>query len=148
METTEAEYLAWANEHQRTGQVPPIHTLLDLNVLRLSPSTLVTMALTDAVSGSVPGTVHGGLLATFADAASAFSIWDAYDVETERPVTTDMHVRYYRQPLSGPLTAEVSVVHKGRRLLSTECSVTDAENRVLIRSTATYMIVPFAGAAS
>ena len=69
--------------------------------------------MTDAVSGSAPGTVHGGLLATFADAASAISVWDAYDVETERPVTTDMHVRYYRQPRSGPLMAEVSVVQKG-----------------------------------
>jgi uncharacterized protein (TIGR00369 family) len=53
-----------------------------------------------------------------------------------------MHVRYYRQPQSGPLTAEATVVHRGRRLLSTECSVSDAANRVLARSTATYMIVP------
>jgi len=44
MALTEAEHLALMNEHQRTGQVPPIHTVLDLNVLRLSPSTLVTMA--------------------------------------------------------------------------------------------------------
>jgi len=46
--------------------------------------------VTDAVSGSAPGTVHGGLLATFADAASAISTWDAYDPETERRGTTDM----------------------------------------------------------
>jgi acyl-coenzyme A thioesterase PaaI-like protein len=57
-----------------------------------------------------------------------------------------MHVRYYRQPRSGPLTAEATVVHKGKRLLGTECVVTDAELRVLVRSTATYMIVPIPSA--
>lgn len=51
---------------------------------------------------------------------------------------TDMHVRYYRQPRGGPLRAEAEMVHKGRTLLSAECVVLDAENRVLIRSTATY----------
>jgi acyl-coenzyme A thioesterase PaaI-like protein len=52
-----------------------------------------------------------------------------------------MHVRYYRQPKTGPLIAEATMVHKGRTLLSAECTVVDAENRVLIRTTATFMIV-------
>ena len=60
-------------------------------------------------------------------------------------MTTDLHVRYYRQPQSGPLTAEATVVHRGRRLLSTECVVSDAQQRVLARSTATYMVVPAGG---
>jgi acyl-coenzyme A thioesterase PaaI-like protein len=34
------------------------------------------------------------------------------------------------------------VVHRGRRLLSTECRIEDAEHNVLARSTATIMIVP------
>ena len=77
-----------------------------------------------------------------ADAASAMAITGNFEPDTEIPVTTDIHVRYYRQPKSGPLTAEARVVHRGRRLLSTECSIVDAEQRVLSRSTATYMIVP------
>lgn len=56
-----------------------------------------------------------------------------------------MHIRYFGQPKAGPLTAEVEVVHGGRRLLSTECVITDAEERVLARSTATYMLVPHKG---
>ena len=51
-------------------------------------------------------------------------------------MTTDMHVRYYRQPRGGPLRAEAEMVLNGRTLLSAECSVLDAANRVLIRSTA------------
>jgi len=38
-----------------------------------------------------------------------------------------------------------ALLRPGRRLLSAECSIVDAENRVLIRSTATYMIIPTDG---
>lgn len=37
------------------------------------------------------------------------------------------------------------MLHNGRTLLSAECSVFDAENRVLIRSTATYTRISTAG---
>ena len=88
------------------------------------------------------GSIHGGMLATLADAASASCLDGACDVNTHFPVTTDIHVRYYRQPKGGPLVAEAKLVHGGRRLLSTDCSVIDAEGRVLIRTTATFMLVP------
>jgi len=121
----------------------PIHHTMGLAVVGVHEDRLVmTMELTDAVRGAGEGSIHGGLLATFADAASAMAITGTFEPDTEIPVTTDIHVRYYRQPKSGPLTAEARVVHRGRRLLSTECSIVDAEQRVLSRSTATYMIVP------
>ena len=82
------------------------------------------------------------MLATFADAASASCLDGAYDFSTHFPVTTDIHVRYYHQPKQGPLVAEAKLMHGGRRLLSTECSVSDAQDRVLIRTTATFMLVP------
>jgi uncharacterized protein (TIGR00369 family) len=118
----------------------PVHRLLGLNLLRRgTDSVTMTMELSDAVEGGGEGSIHGGILATFADAAAAVAIDNN---PGEVPVTTDLHVRYYRQPRSGPLTAEARVVHRGRRLLSTECVVTDPEQRVLARTTATYMIVP------
>jgi uncharacterized protein (TIGR00369 family) len=84
------------------------------------------------------------MLATFADTAMAVALWDSYDPEVAVSVTTAMHLRYYRQPRSGPLSVEATVVHKGRRVLGTEYVVSDAEERVLARSTATYMVVPVA----
>ena len=146
MATTEAEYLAQWDELRRTGnRWPPLHSLMGIEMVRLTPSTILSMELNDNVRGQIKGTIHGGMLATFADVTSAVALWDSFDVDSEAPVTTDMHVRYYRQPRSGPLTAEASVVHRGRRLLSTECAVADAEQRILARSTATYMIVPLGG---
>ncbi len=137
----EAEHRAVWQERHDSGRTP-LHNVMGLQLVQLMPTTILTMELGAAVQGPVEGTVHGGILAAFADVTSAVSLWNTYEVEVEQPVTTDMHVRYYRQPRAGPLTAEATVVHKGRRLLSTECVVTDAEHKELVRSTATYMIVP------
>jgi uncharacterized protein (TIGR00369 family) len=120
----------------------PLHDLMDLRITEHRPgdSAVVTMELNEAVRGSLEQPVHGGILATLADVTSAWALSGSYS--QGRPVTTDLHMRYYRQPRSGPITATATVVHNGRRLLSVECAVADAEDRVLTRSTATYMIVP------
>ena len=121
----------------------PVHKRLQMKVERVEPGlAILSMPISEEVRGYFDGSVHGGMLATFADAASASCLDDAYDFNTHFSVTTDLHVRYYRQPKGGPLVAEAKLVHGGRRLLSTECSVTDAEGRVLIRTTATFMLVP------
>ena len=132
----------WETLTERIRQVP-LHAMMGLTVVEGGARTVVTMELSDAVRGAAEGSVHGGILATFADFACAISLRDSLE-PTQIPVTTDLHVRYYRQPRGGPLTAVVDVVHHGRRLLSTECSITDNEDRVLARSTATYMVVPAA----
>jgi uncharacterized protein (TIGR00369 family) len=141
MTNGEAE-LAHFNELVRST---PLHAEMGLNCLEYGPHTVVTMELGDAVRGAAPGSIHGGMLATLCDVASAWTLWGALEVGVEMPVTTDMHIRYYRQPQAGPLTAEANLVHRGRRLLSCECVVTDDESRVLARATATYMIVPYKG---
>lgn len=115
---------------------------MGLKILEHGLHTVMTMELSDSFRGAAPGSVHGGMLATLADVASANALTGTYDLDSEIPVTTDLHIRYYRQPQGGPLTADATVVHRGRRLLSCECSITDAQGRVLARSTATYMVVP------
>ena len=121
----------------------PVHKRMEMNVDRVEPGlAILSMPLTENVRGYFDGSIHGGMLATLADAASASCLDGAYDFNAHFPVTTDIHVRYYRQPKGGPLRAEAKLVHGGRTLLSTECSVTDAHDQVLIRTTATFMLVP------
>jgi uncharacterized protein (TIGR00369 family) len=137
-----ASYRAfWEKTHEDPAGTP-LHRQMGLRIVRLQPKAVLSMELSDSVRGFYPGSIHGGILAAFADAASATALWNSFDRETSIPVTTDMHVRYYRQPHGGPLTAEVDVVHEGRRLLSTECVVRDAEGRVLVRTTGTFAIQP------
>ena len=120
----------------------PVHERLQLSVVRSEPGIAVlSMPLTDDIRGVYEGTIHGGMLATLADAACASCLWDTYNFGPQLTVTTDMHVRYYRQPKGGPLIAEAKMVHRGKRLLSAECTVVDAADRVLLRTTATFMLV-------
>lgn len=120
-----------------------LHDRMGLSIVGVTDTSAeLTMELTEETAGSAPGTVHGGMLATFADVAAALALTHSVDTRTHIQVTTDMHIRFFRQPKSGPITAHATLVHKGRLILSTECIVRDAENRELARATATYMVVP------
>lgn len=121
----------------------PLHRRMGLEVVQRVPHAVVTMPMSEEVQGPAPGTLHGGMIATLADVTCALALWGTYEEGAEVPVTTDMHVRYYRQPRAAPITAEAHVVHRGRRILSVECGITDGEDRQLARATATYMVVPF-----
>jgi len=127
--------------HDESMRSIPLHSRMGLRVLRRGPEATLTMELGEDVRGLNDGSIHGGILATFADVTCATALWGSYDVRVERPATTDMHIRYYRQPHGGPLTAQGRLVHRGRHLLSSECTIVDSKNRVLARSTATYTIV-------
>ena len=138
----EALYLAHWDRLMANGTAPPLHHQLDLRIAQLTPYVVLTMEVSDHVRGIAPGSVHGGILATFADVAGAVSVWDSFDRDTEIPVTTDMSIRYFRQPKGGPLRAEARLVHQSKRLLSNECVITDAQDRVLVRTTASYLLQP------
>lgn len=134
----------WQTASRLARQTVPLHGQMGLAIVdKHRDSIVMTMELTDSVRGLADGSIHGGILATFADVASAFCLDGSYDTTRLIPVTTDMHIRYYRQPNAGPLTAHATVVHRGSRLLSAECSITDADHRTLARSTATYMLIPY-----
>lgn len=133
--------LAAATVHTR--EMVRLHDRMGITIVAITDSSAeLTMELTEETSGSVPGTVHGGLLATFADIAAAMAVTHSLDNETQIQITTDLHIRYFRQPKSGPLTARAELVHSGRKILSAECVISDAEKRVLARATATYMVAP------
>jgi uncharacterized protein (TIGR00369 family) len=119
----------------------PLHGRMGLHILRRTDPTVVSMELTDEVRGAFAGTVHGGMLATLADVACALATSGHYDLECEVPATSDIHVRFYRQPRSGPIVAEARLVHGGRRAMTSECSIMDGDSRELARATATFMIV-------
>jgi len=125
--------------------IPPIHDWLGLEIELRGETAVVTLQLTDEVRGPAPGTIHGGLLATLADVSAALTLSGNFDITIERPVTTDMHIRYYRQPKTGPITATGRLVYRGRRILSAESSIVDGAGRELARATATFMIVTMQG---
>jgi uncharacterized protein (TIGR00369 family) len=87
--------------------------------------------------------VHGGIFGTLIDVACAncavgsTAMWERGAV----PVTTETHIRYLRQPRRGPLITEAKIAHRGRRLITVDCTVTDGEGRKLALASATYMVI-------
>lgn len=126
-------------EFQELLMTVPLQRRMGIRIVQRDPTAIVTMELTEEVRGPV-APLHGGILAALSDITCAIALAGAYDPSQEIPVTTDMHIRYLGQPNSGPVKAEGQVVHRGKTLLSVECSVVDAESRQLARATGTYMI--------
>jgi uncharacterized protein (TIGR00369 family) len=119
-----------------------LHDRMGITIVAITEdSAETTMALTADTAGAAPGSVHGGMLATFADVTAALALTRSLQGTDHIQVTTDMHIRYFRQPKAGPLTARATLVHRGRLILSAECVICDAEGRDLARATATYMLV-------
>ena len=132
----------WERANELVPHTMPLNKQLELRFLGREGDTLsATMAMSESVSTSVDGTVHGGILATFADVVSAYAAIATHGAGTGFLVTTELHIRYFRQPRSGPLRADATVVHRGRQLLSTECVIADADDRILARSTATFTAI-------
>jgi uncharacterized protein (TIGR00369 family) len=130
----------------------PFDELLGLVIEQIEPFAVVTMPLSETLSGLRPTqrtadgkpiqpSIHGGALATLVDVACASALAPTLRLSTEMQVTTEMNVRYYRQPRTSPLTAEARVVHRGHRLAGVECVIKEADDRVIVRGHATYMIV-------
>ena len=85
--------------------------------------------------------LHGGIIATIADIVCAATLVGRFEPPDEVPVSTDLHVRYYRTPKEWPVTAVGRLVHAGRTMLGTECVIADAAGTELARASATYVIV-------
>jgi uncharacterized protein (TIGR00369 family) len=87
------------------------------------------------------GTVHGGVFATLLDSACGCAVhtmlpagvfYTSLDLSVKflRPVTVD----------TGPITAEGSVVHLGRRTALAEGRITDAAGKVYVTATSSCLV--------
>ncbi|HEY1820191.1 MAG TPA: PaaI family thioesterase [Trebonia sp.] len=88
------------------------------------------------------GTVHGGVFATLLDSACGCAVhtllpagvfYTSLDLSVKflRPVTVD----------TGPITAEGTVVHFGRRTALAEARITDAAGKVYVTATSSCLLL-------
>jgi uncharacterized protein (TIGR00369 family) len=136
-----ASYLDAWNQGLLSDIGPPIHALMGIRVISLIPICVVELEGNDLLRGMPAGSIHGGLLATLFDVACAISLWESFDSAVEHPATTDLHVRYFRQPSTWPVRCEVEVAHAGRRMLSTTAVATDGEGRTLATGSASFALI-------
>lgn len=88
---------------------------------------------------SPQGTVFGGYLATVSDEMVGMATMSVLE-DGESFVTADLRVNFFRPALIGKLTAEATVIHRGRSIAYVEAVFTNAEGKLVAKAAATQMI--------
>src|ERR1700687_5086984 len=124
-------YAAWAS----TGMVANLGTRL---VEVKKGSLILEGNLTEEAHGFPTSRgiiIHGGAIATLADAALASAAYTLAD-ENETTTTADLKVDYYRPAKPGRLLARATVRHRTRRLAFCEASVEQEGGEVVAEARA------------
>ena len=87
------------------------------------------------------GTVHGGLAATMLDSCMGLAVQSTLE-KGFGSTTLEFKISFVRPitPETGPITAEGTVISRGRRVGTAEGRVTDGNGRLLVHGTTTCLI--------
>jgi len=121
---------------------PPIMQALDLEAVAFSEGRAAFRVTPQEFHYNPLGTVHGGVFATLLDSACGCAVhtmlpadvfYTSLDLSVKflRPVTVD----------TGPITAEGTVVHLGRRTALAEAKLTDAAGKVYATATSSCILL-------
>jgi uncharacterized protein (TIGR00369 family) len=86
------------------------------------------------------GTLHGGILCDIADAAMGMAFASTLGPE-ESFTTIELKINFFRPVWKARLTAEGTVVQRGRTTGYVECTVTDEGNRLIAKAASTCMVL-------
>jgi uncharacterized protein (TIGR00369 family) len=127
------------------GEAPPapIAELLGFRLSEVEAGRVAFEGRPAACHYNPIGTVHGGWAATLLDSAmgcAVHSVLDAgmgyttleFKVNLVRPITAD----------TGPARAEGTLMHRGRRIATSEARLVDAEGKLLAHGTCTCLLFP------
>jgi acyl-coenzyme A thioesterase PaaI-like protein len=76
--------MAWLDNERL--HMSSVHKRMQMSVVRVDPGlAILSMPLSEDLRGYFDSSIHGGVLATFADAASASCLEGAYDFHSHFP---------------------------------------------------------------
>lgn len=114
--------------------------LLGLRFVEASPDRVVAeLPVRDAVT-TVGGAVHGGALMALADTVGAAATFLNLP-EGATTATLESKTNFLAAGRSGPLRAEATCLHRGRRTMVWQTRVTDAGGRLLSLTIQTQMVL-------
>jgi uncharacterized protein (TIGR00369 family) len=127
------------------GDVPPpaIAKTLDFTLLEVSEGHAVFEGHPSAAHYNPLGTVHGGYAATLLDSALGCAVHAALPAG-QTYTTLEIKVSYVRAmtATTGPVRAEATVIHVGKRVATAEARLTDASGKLYAHGTTTCIVMP------
>lgn len=125
----------------RTLPLNPMAETLGYDVTEAASGRVVVTAEPRDVHFNPAGTVHGGLAATMLDSCMGLAIQSTLE-QGLGSTTLEFKISFVRPitPETGLLTAEGTVISRGRRVGTAEGRVTDRMGRLLVHGTTTCLI--------
>ena len=115
--------------------------LLGIRLVEVDEGRAVVAMETDPAQHANPmGTVHGGILCDVADAAMGIAFASTL-ADDESFTTLELKSSFLRPVRKTTLRAEASVVQRGRTVGLVECTVVDAEGRMVARLSSTCLVL-------
>ena len=128
-----------ADELQRLLDASPVHRALQMRVVDVGATGVRLAAEAGPEHNGEDGSqfLHGGVVATLLDTAATFALIEATGVDWG---TVDLRVDFVRPAPAGPLQADATAVHVGRRLGRASAQLSDPSTaRLLATATGTFV---------
>ena len=117
----------------------PFHDLLGLEVIEWRDGFARVVCETGPRHANRSGIVHGGVMLSMLDQASAYAgLWCSVPGNVRRAVTLDLDCRFTGQVASGRLVAEGRLVTRGRNIFFCRTEVFDAEGKLVAFGASTH----------
>ncbi len=118
----------------------PYYRLLGMELVELERGACRFRLRAEEKLHNLGGVVHGGALASVADAAMGVALATLTDPRSERPVTVELKINFIAPVAEGELEARGRVLERGRTVAVGEAEVSGADGRLLAKAMGTFVI--------
>lgn len=120
-------------------KTPTVETF-GIRYLRSAPGEVEAEFAPDGRFSNNFGLVQGGVLGVYLDNILGQAAYTLAERE-QSLTTTALNLQFLAPAAMGPLRGSARVVKKGRRVVFVEGEVTDAKGRLLVRATASLLVI-------
>jgi uncharacterized protein (TIGR00369 family) len=128
------------NDLRRLVDGMPFNLMLGIRVLRLHPDGLtIGCSIREELRNSA-GILHGGVLATLADAAVGIALARHFD--GKRPFTTmELKINYLRPVAEGDVRARARLLKVGTKVCVGSVEIKNAGDKIVAAALLSYMLL-------
>lgn len=123
------------------------YALLGMRLEELGEGTSRFVMPTESRFFNAGGVVHGGALASIADASIAAALATLIDPARETMATVEMKINYMAPVRGESISCEGKIIQKGRSVAVGESWVYDQEGKLLAKAMATFLVKERSGQA-
>jgi uncharacterized protein (TIGR00369 family) len=129
--------------HVAAGEfVPPCWLLMGLRAVSSADGKMTMAMSTSQWLCNAFGVIYGGAIAFLADATIILAAGSTVEAGTAFN-TMDLKVNFLRPVLpDGELTAQATVIHRGRTIAVINCEIRDAQDKLVATATSSVLILP------